>query len=275
LTNAQQVDVFNTHYRADNADLYVQSVIAAPGPTLDAKALVAMREARMHPEWLEADQALTLAVPKLAKRFVSAFPDFRCNFPIYLTATFGILDGAGRIVAGRPSMVVGVDTVSGYESVSQLPVFFSHELFHRYHYQAAGFSDDLSEKDLIWRSLWAEGLATYVSAKLNPAKSLAEVLLQRDLEARSQPLLPKMAVQLAAALDQMDSKIYGKFFQYGDPEAERSGWPSRAGYYVGYLVAQHLARRHSLAELPHLKEPILRREIGEVLEHFATSAPTP
>jgi hypothetical protein len=119
LTNAQQVDVFNTHYRADNADLYVQSVIAAPGPTLDAKALVAMREARMHPEWLEADQALTLAVPKLAKRFVSAFPDFRCNFPIYLTATFGILDGAGRIVAGRPSMVVGVDTVSGYESVSQ------------------------------------------------------------------------------------------------------------------------------------------------------------
>jgi hypothetical protein len=243
---------------------------------LNAKALATMREAREHPEWAEADKRLTLAVPEFATRFVMVFPDFRCDFPVYLTASFGFLDGAGRIVAGRPSLVVGVDTVSKIESVAQLPMFFSHELFHRYHYQAAGFSDDLSEKNLIWKTLWAEGLATYISAKLNPSNSLADALfLPQDLEARSRPLVSKIAAQLAADLDRVDSKNYGKFFQYGDPEAERLGWPSRSGYYVGYLLARDLARRHTLAELPHLNGPSLRQEIGEALRRFAASAPAP
>jgi hypothetical protein len=265
LPEAQQIEAFNLDYRTQYADLYVQSVIMGPGPQLDAKALATMRQARMHPEWREAEQALSRAVPEYAKRFITVFPDFRCNFPINLTATFGVLDGAGRMVGGRPSMVIGVDTVS-LEPIVQLPIFFTHELFHRYHYQAAGFSDDLSEKAAIWTALWAEGLATYVSAKLNPANSLADVLvLPRDLEARSRPVLPKMAAELAEALDRVDAKIYGKFFQYGDQEAERAGWPSRSGYYIGYLVAQDLGRRHTLAELAHLKGPALRAEIAEAL----------
>jgi hypothetical protein len=75
------------------------------------------------------------------------------------------MDGAGRDVGGRPSLVFGVDTIAQFWMPQTLPIFLSHELFHRYHFQAAGFSDDLAERDLIWRSLWAEGLATYVSAR--------------------------------------------------------------------------------------------------------------
>jgi hypothetical protein len=273
-SETRQIEMLNLEYFHKYPDLYVDSVIMAPGPTLDAKALVAMREARRRPDWHDLDQALGRTASAFSNRFSAKFPDFRCDFPIYVTATFGVLDGAGRIVAGRPSMVIGVDTLSAIESTAQLPVFFAHELFHRYHYQAAGFSDDLSEKDLVWRSLWAEGLATYVSVKLNPSNPLADaLLLPRDLEARTRPLLSQMAAQLIAALDHVDSRVFAKFFEFGDRGAESAGWPSRAGYYIGYLVAEDLGRRHSLTELAHLKGPKLRWEIGEALEHFVSRPP--
>lgn len=230
LSETEQVNAFNLSYRIKYAYLYVQSVTMAPGPRLDAKALDTMRQARMHPEWRAAEATLRHAASQFADRFAATFPDFRCDFPIYLTATFGILDGAGRVVAGRPSTVIGVDTVSQIDSNAQLPVFFSHELFHRYHYQAAGFSDDLSDTSPIWKALWAEGLATYVSAKLNPSNALADVLIvPRDLEARSRPVLAKMAAELAEALDRVDARTYGKVFEYGNREAEIAGWPSRSG----------------------------------------------
>src|ERR1700735_4331698 len=63
LPEAQQIEAFNLDYRAKYADLYVQSVITGPGPQLDVKALATMRQARMHPEWREAEQALSRAVP--------------------------------------------------------------------------------------------------------------------------------------------------------------------------------------------------------------------
>jgi hypothetical protein len=57
------------------------------------------------------------------------------------------MDGAGRVVAWRPALVLGVDTIAALWTTASLPVFLSHELFHRHNFQAAGFSDDLSERD--------------------------------------------------------------------------------------------------------------------------------
>ena len=83
--------------------------------------------------------------------------------------------------------MLGVDTIAQFETPASLPVFLSHELFHRYHFQAAGFSDDLAERDLIWRSLWAEGLATYVSARLNPSNPLSDALIVPRRTSRRAP----------------------------------------------------------------------------------------
>jgi hypothetical protein len=263
----QQLQAFHDGYLARHRELYVSEVMPVPS---DQRARETMAGVRAHPEWRTLDAALRRAIPDVADGFGHVFSDFRCDFPIYVTATFGNLDGAGRVVAGHPALVLGVDTIAEFETATQLPVFLSHELFHRYHSQSAGFSDDLAERDLIWRLLWAEGLATYVSARLHPSNPLRDALiLPQDLDARAKPFLPQMAAELLTAADRVDPATFGRFFVGRSPEAERLGWPPRAGYYVGYLVAQDLGRRRDLAQLAHMRGPALRAEIGRSLERLA------
>jgi hypothetical protein len=234
-----------------------------------------MAAVRAHPEWRAFDAALRRALEHAASRFRRTFPDFRCDFSVYVTETFGAMDGAGRDVAGRPGLVLGVDTIAEFETAASLPVFLSHELFHRYNFQTAGFSDDLGERDLIWRSLWAEGLPTYVSARLNPSNPLSDALIfPKDLEARAKPFVPQMASELLAAADRVDPATFAKFFEVESPGAKHLGWPPRSGYYVGYLVAQDLGRRGSLSKLAHMQGPALRAELGRSLERLAGGIPS-
>ncbi len=262
-----QAAAFNSDFISRYGALYVPTAIGlSPGPRLDALALKGLRTAREDPVQRARHETLLQAVPALSARFAKAFPDFRCDFPVYLAPTFGQMDGAGRQVAGRPSLVLGVDTIAASETEAQLPVLLAHEMFHRYHFQAAGFSDDLAERDLIWRTLWTEGLATYVSARLNPDRPLADALLfPRDLEARAEPLTQVLAQEVRQSLDRVDPAVFDLYFLGGDANAKRLGRPSRAGYYLGYRVAERLGAHRSLSQLAHLKGPALRLEIGEAL----------
>lgn len=267
LPEQQQIQAFRDDYLARRPELYAPEVMPAPS---DARILRAMAAGRAHPEWRALDAALRLALERVAHRFGHSFPDFRCDFSVYVTETFRTMTGAGRVVAGRPALVLGVEMIAELETSASLPVFLSHELFHRYNFQAAGFSDDLAERDLIWRSLWAEGLAVYVSAQLNPSNPLSDALLfPKDLEARAKPFVPQMASELLEAADRVDTPTFTKFFELESPEAKRLGWPARSGYYIGYLVAQDLGRRRSLSGLAHMQGPALRAEIARSLERLA------
>jgi hypothetical protein len=271
MSPERQAQVFRDDYLARYRDLYAAEVMPLPvGAELDGRALKSMARVRTHPELRTFNVELAASMRRLTHRFEDAFPDFQCDFPVYTTETFGFMDGAGRDVRGRPALVFGVDTIAQYWTPGSLPVFLSHELFHRYHFQAAGFSDDLAERDLIWRSIRAEGLATYVSAKLNPSNPMSDVLMvPKDLEARAKPFVPQMAAELLASADTVDAKTFGKFFSGGDTGAARLGWPSRSGYYVGYLVAEDLGRSRGLSELAHMKGPELRAAIGKSLERLS------
>jgi hypothetical protein len=264
----QRLRRFHETFLKRHADLYTAEAVGlSPGQRLDAAAAPELAAIPANPDLERTDQQLVAALPPIAAAFTRQFPDFRCDFPIYLAPTFGQFDGAGRIVGGRPSLVLGVDLIARFERGDQLRVFLTHELFHRYHHQAAGFSDDAGARGVIWRSLWAEGLATYVSARLNPDRPLSDAwLLPRDLEAKAAPLAPALARALMGGLDRVDPQLYGEFFEYGDPTAQRLGLPWRSGYYLGYLVARHLGETRSLEQLAHLKGPRLRRAIGQVLE---------
>lgn len=254
---------------AAHAGLYSAQVIGiVPGPELDRAGLHEMAAANAGAA--DFDAALQRALAMTADRFALALPDFRCDFTVHVAPTFGRMDGAGRVVDGQPALVLGPDVIASYQTPGQLPVFLAHEIFHRYHFAAAGFSDDLAERDLLWRTLWAEGLATYASARLNPDRPLADaLLLPRDLAERAAPLVPTLARELSGRLDDVDAVAFARFFEGGDASAQARGWPARSGYYLGYLVAERLARRHSLPELAHLQGPALRREIGEVLAALA------
>ena len=256
-------------FLAAHAGLYTAEAIGiVPGPALERAGLREMAAA--DPSAADFDAALRSAFAVTADRFAHALPDFRCDFVVYVAPTFGRMDGAGRVVNGKPALVLGPDVIAGYQTPGQLPVFLAHELFHRYHFAAAGFSDDLAERDLLWRAMWAEGLATYASARLNPDRPLADaMLLPRDLAERAAPWVPTMARELSVQLDKVDAATFARFFEGGNASARERGWPVRSGYYLGYLVAERLAQRYSLPELAHLQGPVLRREIGEVLAGLA------
>jgi hypothetical protein len=267
MSAAEQVAAFRQRVVAAHRGLYEPGVLGIPASRLDGDIAQTLAGLPRREVEIRAMQVrLNSALPDIVEQFAAVFPAFRCNFPIYLTFSLGHFDGAGRIVDGQPAMVLGVDNVA-YLTPQGLPIFIAHELFHRYHYQAAGFSDDASEHQAIWRSLWVEGLATYVSGRLNPNRSLPEVLFSADLEERGTPLIPKMARQLMHG-DRPDPALYGLYFE-ADPRD--SDIPPRAGYLVGYRVAEILAQHRRLSELSRLRGEPLHKEVDRALALLAAS----
>ncbi|MHB8721132.1 MAG: DUF2268 domain-containing putative Zn-dependent protease [Steroidobacteraceae bacterium] len=267
---ADQLRAFQTQVIARFPGLYDASVLGlSAGARLDAAILASLAAARESRTRVQLLHQLEVQISRASKDF-AAFRDFRCDFPIYMADTLGQLDGAGRRVAGRPALVFGIGNLDVEQSSISLPTLIAHELFHRYHFEAAGFSDDLADRQPIWQVLWVEGLATYASQVLNPGVTTSEALvLPKDLEQRAAPMIRVLAADLLQHSDEVNSDVFTTYFTYGREEVAQRGLPSRSGYYVGYVVAQRIAQRHSLNDLAHLRGPSLRREIGVVLQQLS------
>jgi hypothetical protein len=233
----------------------------AHGATRDARIVASLDQIRSGSVSDEAKASVIELLPRITAIYAGDFADFRCDFPIYLMDSLGQLDGAGRFVGGRPSLVIGIETLAG-ENPAGRQVFLTHELFHRYHFQAAGFSDDDGDSQALWRVLWAEGLATYVSMKLTPGATVGDaLLLPPDIEAEAKPKLAEIAGRLLKQLDRPNLATFNLLFTYGGPQARAAGLPDRSGYYVGYLVAADLGRGRTVNQLAHLRGPALYKSI--------------
>jgi hypothetical protein len=273
-SSADQIGAFKTSILAAHPELYAAAVLdVSPGARMDTKIIAALAAARAQRGADELMRVLRADLDAAVAAF-ARFADFRCDFPVYLMDALGQLDGAGRIVGGRRALVLGIDVLLQERTAISLPVFVTHELFHRYHYQAAGFSDDLGQRQPIWKVLWAEGLATYASEVLTQGATRRDALmLPPDLEQRAAPMLPLLAAQLLQHLDQTSANLFTTYFTYGNESVARRGLPWRSGYYVGYRVAEQLALRHPLEELPHLKGAALHGEIEAALRQLAMRTP--
>ena len=110
--------------------------------------------------------------------FLRAFPDFRCQVAIAFGPSFLHFDGhAFEDKRGHRHLMFGVDTIALLHGPADMPALYAHELFHIYHRQVQGTvypKDD--EDEVVWRRMWEEGLATYVSQRLNAALSPQQVL---------------------------------------------------------------------------------------------------
>jgi len=253
--------------------LYAQHVLGLkPGPHLDDAIHAALKGAREDATRDQLLLRLRAAIDDASKAF-EVFPDFRCDFPVYLADTLGQLDGAGREVDGRRALVLGIGNLAAEQASLPLAILMSHEMFHRYHYQAAGYSDDLNERQPIWQALWVEGLATYASQVLAPGTTLSDALADGELAQRAAPLLPSLAGDLLAHMDETNVAVFDRYFSYGDEDVQRRGLPWRSGYYVGYVVAKELARRHTLAALAHLKGARLHDKVADELRRLARTRP--
>jgi hypothetical protein len=266
---AQQVKSFRNIMGINATDLYSKTGLGFDSSDqLDQAILKSLANAREHSaEMHDAGDLLLRALPTCIRKFKRMFPDFSPTFPVYILVSLGQLDGAGRVIDGKPSLVLGVDNITSEFSPRILTIFLDHELFHRYHYQVAGFSDDKGNRELIWRALWAEGLATYVSTLLNPPATLQDGLfVPRDLVQKAGPILPDLAAEISRKLDEVDEHLFAKFFLY---QPSTGALPSRSGYYVGARIAEMLAKQRSLFELAHMQPETVRSKIGDILAIMA------
>jgi hypothetical protein len=250
-TPSEQVRQFHARLADKNRDLYSATGFGfLTRDELDAAIPLAISEAHSHPEPMQAmTRSIIAQLSAMVRRFQHTFPDFQCDFPIYLAPSLGKLDGAGRIIHHKVALIIGVDQASQEYSAAKLPIFLSHELFHRYHQQVAGFSDDEGDRAPIWLALWAEGLATYVSMRLTPGATLQEALiLPNDLIEQARPRLRQLVPEIRMHLEDRDPVIFAEFFKY---HRQAAVVPSRVGYYIGALIAQVLNNERSLFELAH------------------------
>ncbi|MBV9271417.1 MAG: hypothetical protein JO165_09995 [Candidatus Eremiobacteraeota bacterium] len=219
--------------------------------------------------------AVATALPAYEAKFESAFPKFDpATVTIYLMPSMGHFDGMTKDVGGNHGLLIGVDNLS-QENLS-IGIFLDHEMFHIYHHDInRAFFPTSSENDLyqygLYRQVWAEGLATYVSQQLNPGASTADVLASADLANLSQSDAKKLACIVSAHFGSNDVNYAGLLF---DESQHPAALPPRGGYYVGYVLAKDLGRSRTLSELADMRGDELYNTLHAIVSSLCGEKPT-
>lgn len=275
LSPEQRADRFLTEIAAKHPSFF-KSDIFGSDQELRGYALRLLDPA--HPEQFadnpplteESLRSMSAAFPRhfenAEARFAKSFPDFRCETPILFGPSFLRFAGSGGVGPdGVYRMRFGIDMLAVLRAPSDLPVLFSHELFHVYHRQVLGKTLE-QNLGVVWWGAWVEGLASYVSYRATPGATPKQALAwPADLYERMEA---PGAMKLAATkmLEDMDAKgnTYGLWFHMNE---SYPGLPPCAGYYVGYRMAAALAAKRSLTELakltPEELKPLIRAYLAE------------
>ena len=252
-----------------NPDLYNPKFVDLPtGAKWEEEIASEKAYVRPNRKEIEAvEKYLTAYVQPFMSAFKEKFSDYQCDYTFYIAPSFGRMDGSAAFIDNKHLIIFAPDVIPKYHKVSELKVLIDHETFHIYHHQATGVYG-ASEEPLptIEEALWGEGLATLVSARLNPEASMDAVMLQPGIPEGAKPYLADIAKALLAHLEEKDKATFSAYFMAGNPP---KGYPPRAGYYVGLLIAEKLSERYSLPELAHLKGPELHDLLVSQLQQMA------
>jgi hypothetical protein len=252
-------------------DLYNENYVSLPsGAKWEATVAREQTYAKAHGEQITAaDRYLSTNAQPLMMQFRKTFSDFKCDFTFYIAPSFGQMDGSAAFVNGQHRIIFAPDVIPRYHDLSGLKVLIDHETFHIYHHQATGaYGASAEAVPTVLEALWSEGLATFVSWRMNPGISLDTALLQPGIPEQAKSHLADIAKDLLDHLDAKDEPTYLHFFVAGkQPE----GYPPRAGYYLGALIAQDLSTHYSLPQLAHLNGPDLHASVVSALEMFAAA----
>ncbi len=205
---------------------------------------------------------ITNSLKSTLNSFSESLPDLNKDFDIYITHSFGEMDGGTRKIGNKIYFILGIDGMVKYHKgfESEIP-FFHHELFHVYHGQY------LPEEQVLWIALWAEGLATYASQKLNPSASMKDLML--DIP---EGMVSRIDYQLDFHWDDLSKKLESKtdadYETYFLMSSKNKKIIPRSGYYLGYLIAVELGKDRSVAELAKLKPteilPLMKTAISRL-----------
>jgi hypothetical protein len=216
-------------------------------------------------------RTITADYGRIEATFRKALPDYRCETPISFGLSLYMFDGNQASDApGKAHMRFGVEMIALMHPPQELPAFFHHELFHVYQAQQVGAAAPPDDTQPVSWALWNEGLATYVSWKLNPTLTAPEIFwMPRDMETQMQPKLAEAARLMLADLDGHEG--YSRWFMGG---SNPPGLPQRSGYYLGYLMAKQLDRG-DLPALARMPPEQVAYEARKFLEALAVSSAKP
>jgi hypothetical protein len=267
--SAQQL-LFDEMVVKTHPEVYREGVITIGrgGPDLQTRIAGFLRGARANiGDMRDLTDSLADDLPSYLSGFQKAFPDFACRSPIYFLVSLGAFDGGVRSVNGEPALLFGMDVTARIHPHDELGAFFDHELFHMYHRQITGMGGGMG--DPLYRALWEEGLATYVSGVLNPGVSESAILGRpEDLAERAKPLLAAIARELLQNMDSTSPDVYQTWLL---GNTARKDIPPRSGYYVGLLIAREFGQNRSLQQLAKMNGEPLRLAIRRSLRKMARS----
>jgi hypothetical protein len=217
--------------------------------------------------YVKKARAFGARLPGYVTEFQQRFPDYRAPATVWLIHSLGEMDGGTRELGGKPYLIFGADGMAKYHGDGDEGAFFHHELFHTYHEPHLAACSETQ----VWRGLWVEGLATYVSQRMHPAATAKELLLDfpAGTVARTQAQLPASWAQLEQVLDTEDADVYASLFHMSSKD---KALPARRGYYLGYLVAQDAGRTNDLDTLARLDCAAAHELVTRTVHKLAAAA---
>ena len=182
---------------------------------------------------------------------------------VLIVNSFGEFDGGTRELADGMHLMYGADMIAQLYQTKPIKPFVQHELFHLLHGRT------FNDCEAVACNLWQEGLATYVSATLNPGADDAALGLTMPA-----PIRPAVEANRKAAICAVRERLesdkpddYAPLF-YGNRKLD--GFPARMGYYIGYIVAQDIGRTHDLKEMAAMTPDEVRPLIVQSLDSMAS-----
>ncbi|MFO0565208.1 MAG: hypothetical protein U0263_06075 [Polyangiaceae bacterium] len=211
-------------------------------------------------------------LPRFDQSFQQAFPDMRWDGAVFFTVSIDAFDGAVRKVDGKTALLFGIDKIALLHGKdANLAALFHHELFHLHHPTLCALPEPKPEgPNGLWPPLWTEGLAVYVSQRLNPKATLGELTLSAELVRATDERMALIAGELLQKLDDAREEDFRDFFLGA---GQRPEIPKRSAYYVGYRVAASLARQMSFDRLVRLCGDELRTAIERELLRLKSAEP--
>ena len=214
-------------------------------------------------KFLATARSFASAYAMASSRFRTFFPDYAPDMPVYLVHSLGEMDGGTRDLHGRIVAIFGADVIAKIHDPASIGPFLDHEMFHFHH--ARYFPDCPA----LWCSLWQEGLAVYVAARMNPGADDRALLLTtpRPIRAEVEPRLAEAMCFLRGKLASTDQDDYATFF-FGNGGKGQAGWPPRFGYYLGYVLAKQLGKGLSLDALARTTPPQVKERLDKALAAY-------
>lgn len=199
------------------------------------------------------------------RRFMQTFADFSCDTTVEFGVSLLKFDGHPVEFGGKQYLLFGVDITATLHGPADMPAFFDHEIFHLYHRHVIGSRAPQGEAPAWW-TMWIEGLATYVSQRMNPGLDAQQVLwYPRDMVARMEQDRARAAQLMLRDIDKTGHDG-DRWFLAG---TSVEGLPVRAGYYLGYLFAKSEGDGQPLPQLARMAPQQIHGEAVTFLTQLA------